>query len=116
MPPKRRHEHGSIIGGRLQLDRETRDVIRSYTRLKYRQAVAELERARAAHERCRVQKTLGELERAEVIVEHYETLYSQGQHSVNPVEWAEAWVYTTTTERHAGVVSDPQPSLPGMEG
>ena len=114
MPPKRRHEHGFIHGGRLQLDRDTRDVIRTYTRLKLLQAKGATEQARQAHQRMGTQQSLGRLKYCEHIEGWLELLYSQGQHAVPPADWAECWRWTTTDERHGGSGTEQNPTLPGM--
>lgn len=116
MGRKRRGEHGRIESGRLTLDDSTRDVIRTYTFLKMRQAQAEVRRARAAHERMRTDQSAGQLRYAEHVCAWLEGLYAQGQHGVPPLEWEEAWRHVTVTERHVGVTRPDQPCLPGMEG
>jgi hypothetical protein len=115
MSRKRKLEHGAIIGGRLQLDTETRVIVRTYTRIKYKQACLELTRCELAHKRMGTQQSLGALKRAEYIHEHYETLYSAGQHGVDPVEWAEAWAHVTTVERHLIDPKQVQRTIPGMD-
>ena len=116
MARKRSQEHGVIVGGRLQLDRPTREVIRTYSKCKLWQARKAYELARAAHSRLKCEQTKGRLADTGRILSFWQNLYGQGQHSVCPVEWAAAWRDVTTDERHTGTAKrDETPTIPGME-
>jgi hypothetical protein len=116
MARKRSQEHGVIVGGRLQLDRQTREVIRTYSKCKLWQARKAYELAKAAHSRLKCEQTKGRLADTGRILSFWENLYAQGQHSVCPVEWAAAWTDVTTHERHVGSEKPNQNRIiPGME-
>ena len=115
MAKSRRSEHGSIIGGRLQLDRQTRDAVRIYTRVKLIQAQQEVARATAAHKRMGTAQSAGALAYAEHVYAWLSGLYAQGQHSVDPALWAESCRHVTTVERHTAAVENPTLTIPGME-
>lgn len=114
MAKQRRSEHGPIVGGRLRLEREVRDIIRTYTRMKIFQARMEVGRAKAAHGRMQTEQSAGQLLYAEHILAWLEGLYAQGQHSVHPIDWDLAWKHVTVVERHTLGNSTDQQTIPGM--
>lgn len=115
MPKQRRGEHGPIVGGRIKLERTTREVIRTYTRYKLMQARAAFGEASRRHERVMSTGTLSAMQLAGEIMTYLESIYHTGQNSVDPALWAECRRIVTTDERHTDPAGTETRTIPGME-
>ncbi len=114
---RRGDETGYDERGKHTFHRHEGELIRAWLWATLKKAERELASAERLLEKRVTPYTQERYGRAVVVLSWLQGMYRAGTQSIDTLDWAEAWVHVTTTERHGGADAKhrgEQQTIPGM--